>query len=69
MSLGMLSRHLNLLTEDKTIDIVQRGVPGLAGFSPSGTLFQIDIGFIGPPLPGLTWRFEVESRVSRSIGR
>jgi hypothetical protein len=48
MSLGMLSRHLNLLTECKTIDIVQRGVLGLAGFSPSRTLFQKDIVFIGP---------------------
>jgi hypothetical protein len=48
MPFAMLSRHLNLLTEYKTIDIVQRGVPGLAGFSPFRTLFQIDIGFIGP---------------------
>ena len=48
MLLGMLSRHLNLLTECKTIDIVQRGVLGLAGLSPSRTLFQKDIAFIGP---------------------
>jgi hypothetical protein len=44
----MLSRHLNLLTEYKTIDIVQRGVLGLAGFSPSRNLFRKDISIIGP---------------------
>jgi len=35
----MLSRRLNLMTKYETIEIVQRGVPGLAEFNPSGISF------------------------------
>jgi len=47
MPLGMLSRDLNLLTKYETIKIVQRGVQGLAEFSPSRISFQKDIAVIG----------------------